>query len=133
MGLDESQQDLRQEGHVLMESHASGCAEPIGIFEVMTEPIQITRRSRQHSHHQVAHVPGRCARPEQSGLGEQIVELEEELRRIMPVRMKRKRLREESRELSIPLRRFEKDFPRMESERESESEIQALDAEFKPG
>ena len=71
--------------------------------------------------------------PQQPRLREQVVELEEELRRVMAAGVEREGLREEARERPVSLGHLEADFTSVEREREPEGELEPFDPELEAG
>ncbi len=133
MCLDEAQQDLAEQRHVLMKAGACLGLESIHLIELATQAIEIGRSRREQAQHQIARIPRTRMRADQSGLRQQIVELKKEFRRVVARRMKREGLREETFESSLALRGFESNLPSMEGESEAEGQIEALDAKLESG
>ena len=94
------------------------------------ESVEVTRRRREHPSHEISRIPGARTGIEQSRLRQQIIELQKELSRVVPRRVKRKRLGENSLEGLVTSRNFEPNFSGVKREGESESQLESLDSEL---
>ena len=126
---DEAPEDLGEQGDVLVDLGERRRLETTLDLEAREHALQITRHPEHEPRDQHLRVAAIRARREQTGLAQQIVELQVELSRVVPVGPEREGFGKYAREARAGVA-LEAHFARVERIREPERELKPLDAQL---
>ena len=129
--LDEPQNELAQERHVLVDPDAQGRVEITLGLEPGADTFDVAGRLGEQTLHQLGRVAPVGFGRDEPRLSEQIIELEGELSGIVPLGVEREGLGKDRR-VSLAVIALEADLAGVEREREPERDIQPLDAQLEP-